>query len=121
MRVLFPVAFTVCLCLGVASVSAHHGPNGNATEGVELTGRVEQPLRFMQPHAKMGLRVDEELWELTVPASARFVGLDEDTIPVGATVTIVGRPNLDPDHHEIAVDRVEVSGRVFELTPRGLR
>jgi hypothetical protein len=122
MRTALGVSIAVlALMLGPVPTRAHHGPGGNATEDIEVTGTVEQRLRFVRPHASMALRADGQLWELTFGAYVTFSGLDEDTVPVGATVTIVGRPSLDPDRLELLVDRVVWNDRVFDLDPRGPR
>src|SRR5262245_42953496 len=113
--------------LGVAAVfaltalpaAAHHGWAGNGTEQFELTGTVETPVSLAGPHATMKIRVKDQVWDITLapPARTERAGLKEGVIPVGATVTISGKRNLDPKRFEVKTERVTWNGRTFNVYP----
>ncbi len=102
----------------VVPVNAHHGWGGNATEESELTGTVEL-LSVSGPHATMKLRVGEQLWDITLapPARAQRAGLVADSIPIGATVTIVGHRNKTADRFEMKTEMVTWGDSEFNVYP----
>ena len=117
----------LCLatCAGVALVvalsvptHAHHGWAGNSDEETELTGTVEM-LSVAGPHATMKLRVGEQLWDITLapPARAQRAGLRSDSIPIGATVTIVGHRNKTADRFEMKTEMVTWGDSEFNVYP----
>ncbi len=108
------------LCVTVAlPASAHHGWNGNGAEQIELTGMVEEPVNLNGPHGTMKIRVDGQLWDITLAPSARTkrAGLEEATIPVGAQVMVSGHRNGDPKRFEIKTERVTYNGKLFNVYP----
>ena len=109
------VALVVALAVPAA---AHHGWGGNATEETELTGVVEM-LSVAGPHATMKLRVGEQLWDVTLapPARAQRAGLRSDSIPIGATVTIVGHRNKTAGRFEMKTEMVTWEKTEFNVYP----
>ena len=98
---------------------AHHGWGGNSNEETELTGTVEVPVSLAGPHATMKLRVNGQVWDITLapPARAQRAGLREGIIPVGATVTVVGHRNRTAGRFEMKSERVIWGDRVFNVYP----
>jgi hypothetical protein len=117
-----PAMYLFC---GVVAVSmslpstAHHGWSGNGKEQVELTGIVETPVSLAGPHATMKIRVDGQLWDITLspPARTERAGLKEATIPVGAQVIVSGHRNSDPKRFEIKGERVTHNGKLYNVYP----
>jgi len=116
LKSLFPVLFSIVLA---APALAHHGWAGNSEEEFELTGTVESPLSLSGPHATMKIKVDGKIWDLTLapPARTASAGLKEDTIPVGAQVTIHGHRNKDPAKLEVKTERVTYNGKLYNVYP----
>ena len=98
---------------------AHHGWGGNSNEETELTGTVEVPVSLAGPHATMKLRVNGQVWDITLapPARAQRAGLTEGIIPVGATATVVGHRNRTASRFEMKSERVIWGDRVFNVYP----
>ena len=72
----------VILALALAAlvsvpVSAHHGWGGNSEQQSELTGTVEVPVSLAGPHATMKVRVDGQVWDITMapPNRTQAAGL----------------------------------------------
>ena len=109
----------VCSLVLAASASAHHGWSGNSSAQFELTGTVESPVSLSGPHATMKIRVDAQLWEITLapPARTERYGLKPDTLPVGATVTISGHRNSDLKRFEVKTERVTYAGKLYNVYP----
>lgn len=99
--------------------SAHHGWGGYSTKEFEITGTVSTPLALEGPHAKMKIKVGEQVWDLTLapPAQTVKTGIREANIPVGATVTVHGHRSVDPKNFEIKTERITYNGRVFNVYP----
>ena len=117
----------LCLAIfaGVALVAAlsvpayaHHGWAGNSDEETELTGTVEM-LSVAGPHATMKLNVNGQVWDITLapPARALRAGLKADSIPVGATVTIVGHRNKTASRFEMKTEMVTWGDNEFNVYP----
>jgi hypothetical protein len=100
-------------------LSAHHGWAGNSDEEFEITGTVENGVSLAGPHATMKIRVDSQLWDLTLapPARTSEAGLKEGVIPVGARVTVHGHRNRDAKKFEIKTERVTWNGKTFNVYP----
>ena len=98
-------------------VSAHHGWGGNQDQTFNLTGTVETPVSLAGPHATMRVRVDGQVWDITLGPRARTerAGLREDIIPVGATVTLTGHRNRDMNRFEMKTERVVWNNRAFDV------
>ncbi|MDA1184001.1 MAG: DUF6152 family protein [Acidobacteria bacterium] len=97
---------------------AHHGWGGNAAEETELTGTVEM-LSLAGPHASMKVRSGGQVWDITLapPARAQRAGLQADSIPVGATVTVRGHRNKTAGRYEMKSERVTWNDEVFDVYP----
>src|SRR5262249_37301282 len=80
------------------TVSAHHGWGGYETKEFEISGTVDTPLKLAGPHATMRIKVDGQVWSLTLAPPAQTVksGIREAKIPVGATITAHGHRSVDP-------------------------
>ncbi len=113
------MAWCGLLALVSAPAAAHHGWSGNE-QNIEITGTVESGVSLSGPHGTMQIRDgDGQLWDLTLAPAPRphRAGLREDTLPVGAQVTVSGQRNSEPDRHEIKVRRVEFDGQQFDPYP----
>ena len=117
---------SVGILAGVALVAAlsipgyaHHGWGGNSEQETEMTGTLEAPVSLAGPHATMKLRVDGQVWDVTLAPSGRTAGagLKEGIIPVGATVTVVGHKNKTANRFEIKTEKVTWNDRVFAVYP----
>jgi hypothetical protein len=109
------------LALAVAALpaAAHHGWSGNEQD-IEITGTVERPVSLSGPHGTLQIRDDDgHLWDLTLAPAPRThrAGLREDTLPVGAEVTVAGQRNSDPARREIKVRRVVYQGEQYDPYP----
>jgi hypothetical protein len=98
---------------------AHHGWGGNSDQESELTGTLEAPVSLAGPHATMKLRVNGQVWDITLAPSNRTAnaGLKEGIIPLGATVTVVGHRNKTANRFEMKTERVTYNGKVFAVYP----
>jgi hypothetical protein len=98
---------------------AHHGWGGNEEKITELTGTVVKPVSLAGPHATMQIRANNVVWDITLapPARTSAAGLRENSIPVGATVTVRGNRNLEPDEHEMKVILVVHGNRRYAVYP----
>ena len=114
------LSLTVVLGLWIAPALAHHGWGGQGTENFELTGKVEKAVSLAGPHATMQVKDSKgQVWDITLapPARTDGAGLKENTIPVGATVTIRGKRNMDPKKFEIKTERVTYAGKNYDVYP----
>ena len=114
------VSFVLVLGTSGAPASAHHGWGGQGTENFELTGKVEKAVSLAGPHATMQVKdKNGQVWDLTLapPARTDSAGLKENTIPVGATVTIRGKRNMDPKKFEVKTERVTYAGKNYDVYP----
>jgi hypothetical protein len=102
-----------------AGASAHHGWSGNNT-AIELTGEIVTPVDLSGPHGTMQIRDAEgQVWDITLapaPRTAR-AGLREDTLSVGAEVTVTGMRNDDTGRFEIKTRRVAHDGTHYDVYP----
>ena len=112
-------AGVLALSLLVLPAAAHHGWAGNSTDEFELAGAVESGVSLAGPHATMKIRVDGQIWDITLapPARTQQAGLKEGVIPVGANVTVHGHRNRDPKRFEVKTERVTWNGRTFNVYP----
>jgi hypothetical protein len=109
-------AFALIAALSVPA-SAHHGWGGNSEQETELTGTLEAPVSLAGPHATMKLRVNGQVWDITMAPSARTerAGLKEGIIPLGATVTVLGHRNKTANRLEMKTEKVTWNNRVFAV------
>jgi hypothetical protein len=100
-------------------VSAHHGWGAYQEEQFEITGTLETPISLVGSHATTKIRVNESVWDVVLapPARTERAGLNEDTIPVGATVTASGHRHLDMQKLEIKTERLTWNRQVFNVYP----
>ena len=113
--------FTSVALVAALSVpaSAHHGWGGNSDQETEMTGTLEVPVSLAGPHATMKLRVNGQVWDITMAPSARTerAGLKEGVIPLGATVTVLGHRNKTANRFEMKTEKVTWNNRVFAVYP----
>lgn len=113
-------AIAWCGLLALAGpAAAHHGWSDNEQD-IEVTGTVEAGVSLSGPHGTMQIRDgDGHLWDLTLAPAPRThrAGLREDTLPVGAEVTVSGQRNSDPDRREIKVRQVVYNGQQYDPYP----
>jgi len=98
---------------------AHHGWGGNAEQETSMTGTLEAPVSLAGPHATMKLRVDGQVWDITLAPSGRTsgAGLKEGIIPLGATVTVVGHKNKTANRFEMKTEKVTWNNQTFAVYP----
>jgi hypothetical protein len=110
---------TVAALAFMAPLAAHHGWGTYSTQEFEITGAVEQALSLSGPHATMKIRVNQDLWDLTLAPPSRTVaaGLKEGVIPMGAMITAHGHRSQDPKRFEVKTERVTWNNRVFNVYP----
>jgi hypothetical protein len=119
-RSLFGLATGALAVVASSGAAAHHGWSGQETTQSELSGTVHSPVDFAGPHATMQIRdASGRIWDLTLspPSRTRRAGLEEDTIPVGAPVTVRGNRNSNPDRFEMKTVRVTYDGQNFDVYP----
>jgi hypothetical protein len=99
---------------------AHHGWGGNVDEVTALTGMVTEGVKLAGPHGTMKIMTDDRMvWDITLapPFRTSSAGLKQDTIPVGAMVTVHGQRNRDPNRYEMKTIQVEYAGRHYNVYP----
>ena len=111
------LASLALVTLLASPASAHHGWGGNSDQETTLTGTLEAPVSLSGPHATMKIRVDGQVWDVTLAPTARTAsaGLKEGLIPLGATVSVKGHRNKTPNRFEIKTEAVTWNNRVFEV------
>jgi len=116
-RLLFVILAIALAAVIAVPVSAHHGWGGNSEQQSDLTGTLEVPVSLAGPHATMKVRVDGQVWDITMapPNRTQAAGLKEGIIPVGATVTVSGHKNKTPNRFEMKTERVTWNGKVFAV------
>jgi len=100
--------------------AAHHGWGGNVDQVSEMTGTVVEGVKLAGPHGTMRIKTaDGRVWDITLapPYRTSEAGLKQDTIPVGAMVTVRGNKNRDPNRYEMKTIQVEYAGRHFNVYP----
>lgn len=108
------------LSLAAFQVSAHHGWGGQGQEQFELSGKVHKQVSLSGAHATMQVVDDQgQVWDITLAPAARTerAGLEEDTLPVGAEVTISGHRNSDSSRFEVKTERVTYNGTNYDVYP----
>ena len=99
---------------------AHHGWGGNVDEVTALTGTVTEEVKLAGPHGTMKIKTsDGKVWDITLapPSRTSAAGLKQNTIPVGATVTVHGQRNRDPNRYEMKTIQVEYAGKHYDVYP----
>ena len=105
----------VALALTAIPLMAHHGFADYTSDSTEVAGTLERGFRLTRPHATLLLRVDDVTCRVIFGGIAQFSELREDTIPLGATVTVAGQSHLDPDRCDYRGIRVDWGERTFEF------
>jgi hypothetical protein len=100
-------------------VRAHHGWGGYETKEFDISGTVDTPLALSGPHATMKIKVDGQVWALTLAPPNQTVksGIREAKIPVGATITAHGHRSVDPKDFEVKTERITYNGKTFDVYP----
>ena len=114
------LALFVSLAVAAPPVVAHHGWAGNDGGEIEISGEVVSPVSLAGPHAAFQLRdADGKVWNITLAPGPRTyrAGLREGVIPVGATVTVQGARNADPEVFEAKTRRVIWEDQIFDVYP----
>lgn len=99
---------------------AHHGWSGNTAGEIAVSGTLVTAVSLAGAHGTMQIRDAEgRLWNITLAPGPRThrAGLREDTLPIGAEVTVHGERNADPDVYEMKVRRVLWDDREYEVYP----
>ena len=99
---------------------AHHGWGGNVDEVTAMTGVVSEGVKLAGPHGTMKIMTsDGKVWDITLapPFRTTSAGLKQDTIPVGAMVTVHGQRNRDPNRYEMKTIQVEYAGMLYNVYP----
>jgi len=114
------LALSGLLAMGSMSAFAHHGWGGNS-QAFQLTGTVVAPVDLSGPHATMQIRdADGQVWDITLapaPRTAR-AGLSENTLAIGAEVTLTGMRNDDQARFEMKTRRVTHGGTNYDVYPQ---
>ena len=100
--------------------AAHHGWGGNVDQVTDMTGVVVEGVKLAGPHGTMKIKTaDGKVWDITLapPFRTSSAGLKQDTIPVGAMVTVRGNKNSNPQRFEMKTIQVEWEGRHFNVYP----
>ncbi|MBH98003.1 MAG: hypothetical protein CMM56_06070 [Rhodospirillaceae bacterium] len=108
------------LALAITPVSAHHGWSGQNDDQFQLSGTLHRGLSMSGPHATMQIADGSgQVWDITMgpPARTRRAGLTEETIPVGADVSIRGNRNANPQSYEVKTVRVTYGGINYDVYP----
>jgi len=113
------VTAALLMSVAVMPLSAHHGWAGQQNQETQLTGVVTEAVSLAGPHATMKIRVEDQVWDVTLAPSNRTAnaGLRENTIPVGATVTIHGHRSSNAQRFEMKTERVVHNGRTYAVYP----
>jgi Family of unknown function (DUF6152) len=116
---LIAAIFAAAAAVFALPVSAHHGWGGYLDQTSDITGTVEQGVSLAGPHATMKIKADGQMWDVVLapPARTEAAGLKENTIPVGATVTVHGNRSSNPKKLEIKTTRVTWDKKVFNVYP----
>lgn len=108
------------LALITAPAFAHHGWGGNVDQVTAMTGTVTEGVKLAGPHGTMKIKTaDGKDWDITLapPFRTSSAGLRQDTIPVGAKVTVHGQRNRDPNRYEMKTIQVQYAGRDYTVYP----
>ena len=120
MRLNTIVLTTAISVASTISAFAHHGWGGNVDEVTALSGVVTEGVKLAGPHGTMKIMTsDRMVWDITLapPFRTQSAGLRQDTIPVGAIVTVHGQRNRDPNRLEMKTIQVEYDGKQYNVYP----
>jgi hypothetical protein len=115
------IALTVAISVAsTVAAFAHHGWGGNVDEVTAMSGVVTEGVKLAGPHGTMKIMTaDHMVWDITLapPFRTQSAGLKQDSIPVGAIVTVHGQRNRDPNRLEMKTIRVEYGDKQFNVYP----
>ncbi len=119
MTLLLRTGLMAAALLAAVPASAHHGWGGNVDEVSDMTGTVVEGVKLAGPHATMKIKVGANVWDITLapPARSERAGLKEGLIPVGASVTVRGNKNRDPQRYEMKTIMVRYGQKQFDVYP----
>lgn len=109
--------------VALQATQAHHGWSGQGNEQFELSGTLHSQVSFGGPHATMQVEDDMgRVWDITLapPSRTSRAGLNEDTIPLGAAVTVSGHRSSNSNRREVKTERVTYNGTNYDVYPRRL-
>jgi hypothetical protein len=116
-----PITFAAAISIASSMPAfAHHGWGGNVDEVTAMTGTVTEGVKLAGPHGTMKIKTaDGKDWDITLapPFRTASAGLKQDTIPVGAKVTVHGQRNRDANRFEMKTIQVEYAGRRYTVYP----
>ena len=118
MRILTGVLASAAFALSALPAYAHHGWGGNVDQVSEMTGVVVSPVSLSGPHGTMKIKTaDGKTWDITLapPFRTSAAGLKQDTIPVGAMVTVHGNRNKDANRFEMKTVQVDYEAKHFKV------
>lgn len=110
----------VALALAAPQISAHHGWSGQTNNQFELSGTLHSSVSLSGPHATMQIEDENgQVWDITMapPSRTQRSGLTEETIPVGAQVSIRGNRSADMQRYEVKTVRVTYDGKNYDVYP----
>lgn len=113
-------ALAMTLVWAALPAAAHHGWSGNTAGDVEVSGTVVTGVTLAGAHGRMQIKdADGRLWDVTLAPGPRThrAGLRENTLPLGAEVTVFGERNENPDVFEAKVRRVVWGDKTFDVYP----
>jgi hypothetical protein len=98
-----------------ATALAHHGWSGYETELRTITGTIDQA-NYSNPHASIRVKTSEKIWVVVLAPPSRMGsrGLTEDSLKVGASVSVEGYRHKN-NESEMRAERVSMNGKTVEL------
>jgi hypothetical protein len=118
MRMRFVSLAGTALILSMAAPAlAHHGWGGYEGSETDVSGIVER-LTLGGPHATIKVRsTDGKVWDviLSPPYLANSVGINERTVPVGASVKAQGSRHSDASRSEIRADQLTMGQKTIRV------
>src|SRR4030095_3547782 len=119
MKSFVPMAGVTCALLIATPALAHHGWGGYLDTESDVTGTVES-VSFGRAHTSIKVRGDDgTIWQLVLspPYATVSVGIRENTIPVGATVSARGHRHRDVNRFEIKTEQITMGEQTFNIYP----
>ena len=113
------VALLIFVMITAVPAIAHHGWAGYSEEEFEISGTLETQVALAGPHGTMKIKVDGQVWDVTLapPARVQGAGLTSTSIPLGARVTVHGHRHRDPKRFEVKTERVTYNGKLYNVYP----
>jgi hypothetical protein len=111
--------FIVALAATPIAAHAHHGWRWTSADEFTLTGTIRS-VRLGNPHGLVEVEdAEAALWtaELGQPWRHEAARLRDETIAVGAPVTLHGHRSADPAERRMKAERVVIGGYSYNLYP----